>query len=153
MMDAMVVPERPFLGCPVVSDIARLDTDVLVLGIPHAVSYPGDEDEQHGLATAPTAVRDASQQFAEDLAHHDFNLGHAFLREGGPRLVDAGACRSSSARVSRTPTTLPTTQIVGQDVMPLVIGGDDSIPPIVARALAAHATFDVVTIDAHLDTS
>jgi agmatinase len=154
MMDAMVVPERPFLGCPVVSDIARLDTDVLVLGIPHAVSYPGDEDEQHGLATAPTAVRDASQQFAEDLAHHDFDLGHAFLREGGHRLVDAGDVPFEfGAGVENTHHAAEVLmQIVGQDVMPLVIGGDDSIPPIVARALAAHATFDVVTIDAHLDT-
>ena len=43
-------------------------------------------------------------------------------------------------------------QIVGQGAMPLVIGGDDSIPPIVARALASRGTrFDVVTIDAHLD--
>jgi agmatinase len=32
-----------------------------------------------------------------------------------------------------------------------VIGGDDSIPPIIARALASYGTFDVVTIDAHLD--
>ena len=42
-------------------------------------------------------------------------------------------------------------QIVRQGVMPLVIGGDDSIPPIVARALADNGAFDVVTIDAHLD--
>lgn len=42
-------------------------------------------------------------------------------------------------------------QIVSQGAMPLVIGGDDSVPPIVARALANRATFDVVTIDAHLD--
>jgi agmatinase len=42
-------------------------------------------------------------------------------------------------------------QIVGQGAMPLVIGGDDSIPPIIARALANHGAFDVVTIDAHLD--
>jgi agmatinase len=36
-------------------------------------------------------------------------------------------------------------------VMPLVLGGDDSIPPIIARALGNHGAFDVVTIDAHLD--
>ena len=41
-------------------------------------------------------------------------------------------------------------QIVRQGVMPLVIGADDSIPPIIARALANQGTFDVVTIDAQL---
>jgi agmatinase len=34
--------------------------------------------------------------------------------------------------------------------VPLVIGGDDSIAPILARTLADHGTFDVVTMDSHL---
>jgi hypothetical protein len=48
----MIVPERPFLGCPVVGDLAQLEAEVAVLGIPHGVSYVVD-DEQRGLATAP----------------------------------------------------------------------------------------------------
>ncbi len=88
-MDAVILPERPFAGCPVVGDLTGLDADVVVLGIPHGVSYVVD-DEQRGLATAPVAVREASQQFAEDLTHHDFDLGRPFLRKGGPRLVDVG---------------------------------------------------------------
>jgi agmatinase len=151
-MDAMILPERPFLGCPVVGDFARLDADVVVLGIPHGVSYVVD-DEQRGLATAPAAVRDASQQFAEDLTHYDFDLGRPFLREGGPRLVDVGdvpfVFGAGEENARRAGKVLE--QIVRQGVMPLVIGGDDSIPPIIARALADQGTFDVVTIDAHLD--
>jgi len=41
--------------------------------------------------------------------------------------------------------------IVAQGTVPLVIGGDDSIPPMVARALAEQHRFHVVTVDAHLD--
>jgi agmatinase len=153
MIDAMILPQETFLGRPVVGDLTRIDADVAVVGIPHAVPYPIDEDEQRGLATAPTAVRKASQQFADDLTHHDFDLGHAFLREGGPRLVDLGDVPfefgAGVENARRADDVLA--QIVSQGVMPLVLGGDDSIPPIVARALAAHATFDVVTIDAHLD--
>jgi hypothetical protein len=70
MIEAMILPERPFLGCPVVGDLPALDADVAVMGIQHAVAYVVDE-EQRGLATAPAAVREASQQFAEDLTHHD----------------------------------------------------------------------------------
>lgn len=148
----MILPERPFLGCPVVSDFTQLDADVVVLGIPHGVSYAVD-DEQRGLATAPAAVRAASQQFAEDLTHHDFDLGRPFLGEDGPRLVDAGdvpfAFGAGDQNVRRADAALA--QIVSRGAVPLVIGGDDSIPPILARALADHGTFDVVTIDAHLD--
>jgi agmatinase len=148
----MIVPERPFLGCPVVGDLTQLDADVALLGIPHGVSYVVD-DEQRDLATAPAAVREASQQFAADLTNHDFDLGRPFLREGGPRVVDVGdvpfAFGAGDENVRRADEALA--QIIGRGVMPLVIGGDDSIPPIVARALTHDGTFDVVTIDAHLD--
>lgn len=148
----MILPKRPFLGCPIGGDLIQLDADVVVLGIPHGVSYAVD-DEQRGLATAPAAVRDASQQFAEYLSDHDFDLGRPFLREGGPRLVDVGdvpfVFGAGDQNVRHADEAL--TQIVRQGAMPLGIGGDDSIPPIVARALAQNGTFDVVTIDAHLD--
>jgi agmatinase len=148
----MLLPAWPFLGCPVVGDLTQLDADIVVLGIPHGVSYVVDE-EQRGLARAPAAIREASQQFADDLTHHDFDLGRPFLREGGPRLVDVGdvpfVFGAGDQNVRRADEALE--QIVRQGCMPLVIGGDDSIPPIIARALADNGTFDVVTIDAHLD--
>ena len=149
----MILPERPFLGCPVVGDLSRLNADVVVLGIPYGVSYVVDEDEQRGLAKAPGAVREASQQFAGDLGHYDFDLGRALLRDGGPRLLDVGdvpgVLGAGDENVRRAEEAL--TRIVRQRVIPLVIGGDDSIPPIIARALAKCRGFDVVTIDAHLD--
>ena len=148
----MVLPERSFLGCPIAGDLARLDADVVVLGIPHGVPYIVDE-EQRGLVEGPAAVRAASQQFVDDVAHHDFDLGHAFVRDGRPRLVDAGdvpyELGDGEGNARRAGETLA--QIVGQGAMPLVVGGDDSIPPMVARALAGRHSFDVVTIDAHLD--
>jgi hypothetical protein len=33
----VVSPERSFLGCPIAGDLARIDADVVVLGIPHGV--------------------------------------------------------------------------------------------------------------------
>ena len=39
-------------------------------------------------------------------------------------------------------------QSVRQGAMPLVIGGDDSIPPITVRALTDSGPFDFVTTDA-----
>lgn len=125
----MILPERPFLGCQVVGDLSRLEGDVVVLGIPYGVSYGVDEDEQRGLATAPGAVREASQQFADDLTGHDFDLGRAFLRKGGPRLIDVGdvpgVLGAGDENVRRAGEALA--RIIRQRVMPLVIGGDDSI--------------------------
>jgi agmatinase len=150
---AVIVPERPFLGCPAVGDLTQLDADVAVMGIPHGVSSVLDAEEQRGLATAPAAVREASQQLADYLTGYDFDVGCAFAGEGGPRVVDVGdvpgELGAGEENVRRAAAALE--GVVRRRVMPLVIGGDDSIPPIVARALAKHARFDVVTIDAHLD--
>jgi agmatinase len=151
-VDRLNPPDAGFLGCTVVGDLVAIDADVAFVGIPHGVPYVVD-DEQRDLATAPAAVRQASLQLAEDLGHHDFDLGRPFLREGGPRVVDMGdvpfAFGAGEANARRAHEVLA--RVVAQDVMPLVIGGDDSIPPIVARALAGAWTFHVVTVDAHLD--
>jgi agmatinase len=123
------------------------------IGIPYGVSSVHDEEEQRGLAMAPAAVREASQQFADDLDGYDFDLGRAFAGTGGPRLVDVGdvpgVLGANEQNVRRAAEALD--GIVRRRVLPLVVGGDDSIPPVVARALAADDHFDVVTIDAHLD--
>jgi agmatinase len=123
-----------------------------VLAIPHGVPYIVD-DEQRGLVEAPAAVRAASRQFVDDVTRHDFDLGHAFVRDGRPRLVDAGdvlyQLGDGEGNARRAGEALA--QIVARDAMPLVVGGNDSIPPMVARALAERHSFDVVTIDAHLD--
>jgi agmatinase len=149
----VIIPERSFLGCPVVRDLSQLDADVAIIGIPYGVSSVRDEEEERGLAMAPAAVREASQQFADDLNGHDFDLGRAFAGTGGPSLVDVGdvpgALGANEQNVRRAAAALD--GIAHRRVMPLAVGGDDSIPPIVARSLAAHDRFDVVTIDAHLD--
>jgi hypothetical protein len=31
-MADMILPERPFLGCPVADDVTQLDADVVILG-------------------------------------------------------------------------------------------------------------------------
>jgi agmatinase len=66
--------------------------------------------------------------------------------DAGDVPFELGAGEENARRVGEA-----LSELVRQDVMPLVIGGDDSIPPMLARALAQRYTLDVVTIDAHLD--
>ena len=142
-----------FLGFPPADPDALGDALAAVLGIPHGVAYEVD-DEQRDLANAPSAVRAASQVFVEDLDHHDFDLGGPLL-DGRPlRVVDCcdvpftfgdGRDNAERARAALEP-------IVAAGAVPLVIGGDDSIPPMLARAVAKRPRrFDVVTVDAQLD--
>lgn len=141
-----------FLGFPPVEDDGPHDALAAVLGVPHGVAYAID-DEQRDLANAPSAVRAASQTFVDDLENYDCDLEGPLL-DGRPfRVVDCGDVPFSfgdgRGNAERVRTALG--HIVAQGTVPLVIGGDDSIPPMLARALAERHRFHVVTVDAHLD--
>ncbi len=141
-----------FLDCPAPDVGAVRGTLAAVLGIPHGVAYALD-DEQRDLADGPAAVRAASQVFVERIDHYDFDLGGALL-DGQPlRVVDAGDVpftfgdgRDNSERALDA-----LREIIARGTVPLVLGGDDSIPPMLATALAEEHRFHVVTVDAHLD--
>jgi agmatinase len=123
-----------------------------VLGIPHGVAYEVD-DEQRDLANAPAAVRAASRVFVEDLDHYDFDLGGPLLDGRALRVVDCGDVPFTfgAGRENAERAAAALRQIVARGAVPLVIGGDDSIPPMLARAVAERHRFHVVTVDAHLD--
>lgn len=147
----MTEPLR-FLDLPPADGHDRAAPLAAVLGIPHGVPYEVD-DEQRDLASAPAAVRAASQVFVEDLDHYDFDLGGPLL-DGRPlRVVDCGdvpfTLGDGCGNASRAGAALR--EIVVRRAVPLVIGGDDSIPPMLARALAERHELHVVTVDAHLD--
>jgi agmatinase len=141
-----------FLGFPPAGADGGENALAAVLGIPHGVAYEVDE-EQRDLANAPSAVRAASQAFVPDLDHYDFDLGGPLL-DGQPlRVVDCGdvpfTFGDGRHNAERAQTALR--RIVARGTVPLVIGGDDSIPPMVARTLAEQHRLHVVTVDAHLD--
>jgi agmatinase len=128
------------------------ETLAAVLGIPHGVAYSLN-DEQRDLAGAPAAVRAASQVFVHELDHYDFDLGGALL-DGQPlRVVDGGdvAFTFGDGRNNSERARGALREIIASGTVPLVLGGDDSIPPMLATALAEQHRFHVVTVDAHLD--
>jgi agmatinase len=150
--DSTTPPEASFLGAPVCTDLDALQADVAILGIPHGVPYdvrraPSD------TAHMPAAVRTASKRFARLIGHHDFDLGGDLLDGGRLRLVDCGDVpgdpRDVPGNVERA--TGAVRAILEHGALPIVLGGDDSIPPLVLRAYPPDKLFTVIQIDAHLD--
>jgi len=149
---SMRVPAVAFLGSDVNTDLKTVDADFAILGIPHGVPY--DMAGVHSdAANAPAVFRERTGRFSKQLEHYDFDLGGTLFGGTGARLVDCGDLTSD-------PRDLPgngrrATEAVGtllqRDVIPLVLGGDDSVPPLVARAFEAHGPINVLQIDAHLD--
>lgn len=141
----MELPSESFLDLPVLTDLRSGGANAVILGIPHGVRYP-HQSHPAGSAAAPAAVRAASRRFAPFIDHHDFDLGGPLLPEGF-RVVDAGDVPDEGPDAA----TEAIRAIVASGAVPVVIGGDDSIPIPVLRGYADDGPLTVVQIDAHLD--
>lgn len=142
--------EQTFLGAPLVTDPDTLDADIAILGIPHGVPY--------GMAAsssvdAPAAVRKASARSGRFIDHYDYDLGGPLLDGKPVRIVDCGDVPGDPldipGNVARAEAAVAT--ILKRGALPIVLGGDDSIPIPVLRAYRDHGPLVLVQIDAHID--
>ena len=146
-------PETGFLGAPIETDPSRIEADVAILGVPHGWPYsrPGSTA---GCALAPSDVRRRAARLARFRGHWDFDLGRPMLpRDGAPRLVYAGDVPGDPAdgpanarRIAEVIAAL-----AARGVVPVCIGGDDSVPIPILRGLADGGPLTVLQVDAHLD--
>jgi agmatinase len=113
--------------------------DIAILGVPRSVSYPGSTD---ACADAPAAIRARSQHLARFVDHHDFDLDGPMLPVP-LRIIDCGDVSGPEA------TEAAVRSLLAAGAVPLILGGDDSVPIPVLRAFSTPLT--VVQVDAHLD--
>ncbi len=141
--------ERTFLGLPACDDLAAMQADIAVLGVPVATPYPS-----LGLyaAEAPSAIRAGVADFAGALAHHDFDLGGPLLPDG-VRVVDCGDLPGGAddGPGNRALIAGSVREILDRGAVPVVLGGDDSVPIPVFQAFEGLGPFTVVQVDAHID--
>ena len=145
-------PDAGFLGAPVETDLDALVADVAILGVPNGWPYPRP-GAAVGCAAAPAVVRARSLRMARFRGHWDFDLDAPLLPDDGPRLVDAGDVpgEPDDGLGNAAATEAAVSAILGRGSVPICIGGDDSVPIPIIRALAARGPITVVQVDAHLD--
>ena len=144
-----------FLGVPGVAldDLAASRADVAILGIPFGVPYPSP-GLTVGCADAPRAIRARSQRLAHFADHHDFDLDAPMLVGSPPlSIVDVGDVggtpEDGAGNAARAEAAVRAVRTAGS--IPIVLGGDDSVPIPVLRAFAGTGPLTVVQVDAHLD--
>jgi agmatinase len=145
-------PGTTFLRAPFVSDLDRLDADFVFVGVPCGSPY--DTSRPGPSSQGPDTVRRAVEEFGyvTQLDHFDFDCDGPLLPENA-RLVDAGDVAVDLADVDagKRETTEAIRAIVASGAVPLVVGGDDSIPPLVAAGFRDTPGIHVLHIDAHVD--
>lgn len=123
----------------------------VIFGVGHCTNYPGRDSG--GYALAADAIRVASQEDAALVEHWDFDIG-GLLFDGGPiTCTDAGNVETvmGDGVGNRARIEQKTREVLAQDAVPILIGGDDSVPIPFIAAFAGQGPIWVLQIDAHID--
>lgn len=139
-----------FLGLPV-----RLTDDrpprAVIFGVGHGSTYPGKDSSGH--ARAADVIRAASREDSPLVDNWDFDLGGP-LFDGGPVCcIDAGniATTPHDSAGNRAQIEAKTREVLAMSAVPIMIGGDDSVPIPFLQGFADHGPIWVLQIDAHID--
>ncbi len=145
------MPVTPrFLGLPSRLDDGRTPWAV-IFGAGHGSTYPGNDSS--GFALAADAIRAASQDDAPLIEHWDFDLGGP-LFDGKPVCcIDAGDVPTAMGdnAGNRSRIEAKTREILALPSVPILLGGDDSVPIPFLAGFADHEPIWILQIDAHID--
>jgi agmatinase len=122
-----------------------------IFGAPHGTPYGGIDNRYH--AASPDAFRAALQEDAAWIQHYDFDFGGRLFPGANFRAVDLGnlKTRSADGPGNREKIETLTRSILNMGAVPLLFGGDDSVPIPFLRGFAEAGPITVVQIDAHID--
>lgn len=139
-----------FMGLPPCRDLTQVQAKVAILGAAGCTPYPS---VGFYCAGGPAAIRAAGAAYAANLAHVNFDLGGPVVPEG-VAVVDAGDIEVSEgdAEGNRTRLRVAVETMLARGVVPVLIGGDDSVPIPMLQALAVTGRkVTILQIDAHID--
>jgi agmatinase len=138
-----------FLGLPA-ARAADLSSAIAIIGAPAATPY---SSVGAYCAKAPGAIRTASAAYAANVTHMDFDLDGPIFPSGTVAAVDLGDLAYDEGDPGRNRDRIrdTVTTILERGAVPVVIGGDDSVPIPVFQAFAGRGPLTLLQIDAHID--
>lgn len=143
-------PARTFCDVPFVDDPAAARADVVVIGASHGTPYrPGVPSH---AAQAPKALREALDWYSANPAQLDFDSMTPVL--GDAITVDAGDVRGDphdDGTRNRAAIGEAVSAVLSAGCVPLLLGGDDSVPIPALEAFASRGPLTVLQVDAHID--
>lgn len=143
---------QTFLYSELNTDLEQLSADIAYLGIPYGDSYTFGEianDQSRGAL----AMRRATDRILRAIERYDFDIGGPLYDNRPIRAVDCGDVyadpRELKDHIARAEAVVR--KIVAAGAMPIILGGDHSIPIPVLRALDDQGPITLIQIDQHLD--
>ena len=139
-----------FFGLPECRDLSRLEADIVLLGASGCTPYASSG---FYCATGPQAIRAAGVAYGAAFGHMNFDLGGPVLPDGVVA-VDAGDLPQDpdDGPGNRARIFGAIRLVLDAGAVPVLIGGDDSLPIPMLEAFGARGRgFTILQIDAHID--
>ncbi len=138
-----------FLGLPAAGGWDALSADIVIFGADCATPYASVGAY---CAGGPAAMRAGVAAYAGDTGRVNFDLGGPVLPEG-VEAVDAGDLPTDPADApgNRARIERATRAVLGAGAVPVLLGGDDSVPIPFLAAFDGQEPVTIVQIDAHID--
>lgn len=143
-------PQIPFLGSSF--SAAARDFDAALFGAPHGTPYRGIDNRPY--ETAPSSLRKVLKADQDFVASWDFDFGGPLLgKDQKFRFADLGdlATQPKQAARNRQMIEETTRTILANDALPIMIGGDDSVPIPFIAGFSDISPLTILQIDAHID--
>ena len=136
-----------FMGLPK-AELASFSGGAAILGAGACTSYPSVGAY---CAGGPAAIRAGGAQYAANLAHMNFDLGGPVLPPGAVA-VDLGDLPQvdGDGPGNRERIKAAVQAVLAKGGVPLLLGGDDSVPIPMIEAFAGRQV-TILQIDAHID--
>lgn len=146
------VGQPSFVNAPRCDDLARLEAEIAIIGVTDGYPYSMAETTSQSHA-APRTIREQSVRMAGFLENYDFDFGGPLLGDKPPRIVDCGdvAMMPGQFAANSRATTDAIAVILDRGAVPIILGGDDSVPIPTLRAYEGRGDLCIVQLDAHLD--
>ena len=140
-----------FLGLDSCDDLSTIDASSAFIGAPCATPYGSvGAYAQNG----PESLRKAIASLTANIERHNFDLDGPTFPAGTKRAVDCGDLSWSKTDFALNRNTIrkAVSTVVSRGVVPILIGGDDSIPiPMLDAMGDTGKKYTVLQIDAHID--
>ena len=147
----MATPRKipPFIGTS--SPRNARNAQAAVFAAPHGTPYRGIDNRIH--AKAGDSFRLALKDDALWVDHWDFDLDGPLLPDANFKAVDLGnlPTKPADGRGNRKKIEAITRAILKESAVPIMFGGDDSVPIPFITAFSGGPPLTILQIDAHID--
>jgi agmatinase len=143
-------PTDTFFGVARVPDGGPIEADAVLFGADGCTPYP---EVGFYCAGGAATIRGAAATYAPTLAHESFDLGGPAI-PAGMRLADLGdvPVDPTDPPGNRARIKAATARILAAGAVPVLVGGDDSVPTPFLQAFGGRGhPVSILQIDAHID--